>query len=414
MLPHLDVPTMLLMTAAASLTMACSLAAMQPGRREGMGLWALALMLHTATYILYTLRSVAPDWASIVLANTLLSGTFALVLAAVHQFQGREMPWRRMVPPVLVMALLFAVFIDDYRARLIVTSTLLPLQLLLILWALWRPQPPPQLRGAVLLSVGVALQVMLLSVRGVLVLTNGTSVEGLMRGSGMQSLVFMAAFVVVVLSSLGFIVMAKDRADAANRHFAAHDALTDVANRRSLIAALERDVARAVRTREPYALMMLDIDHFKAVNDTRGHLAGDQVLCHVAAMLRTRLRAQDLVGRYGGEEFLVLLPDTPLRGAMELAEVLRQAVAQTPCMHEGRALPVTVSIGVCGGRLEQGDHGDLLIHTADQALYAAKAAGRNRVEGALLPRDGPPTLPMQRPEGLAYPVPFPHRSEELP
>ncbi len=413
MLPPLDVPTMLLMTAAASLTMACSLAAMRQGRREGTGLWALALMLHTATYILYTLRGAVPDWASIVLANTLLSGTFALVLAAIDQFQGRGLPWRRMVLPVAATTLLSGVFIDDYRARLLVMGILPPLQLLLALQALWQPRLP-QVRGAVLLSVGLGLQVLLLSMRGVLVVTSSIPIEGFTRGSSMQSVVFMAAFMVVILASLGFILMTKDRADAANRHFAAHDALTGVANRRSLIAALERDVARAVRTREPYALMMLDIDHFKAVNDTRGHLAGDQVLCHVAAMLRTRLRAQDLVGRYGGEEFLVLLPDTPLRGAMELAEVLRQAVAQTPCMHEGRALPVTVSIGVCGGRLEQGDHGDLLIHTADQALYAAKAAGRNRVEGALLPRDGPPTLPMQRPEGLAYPVPFPHRSEELP
>ena len=122
-----------------------------------------------------------------------------------------------------------------------------------------------------------------------------------MQGNAMQSITFMAAFVVVILSSLGFILMGKDRSDADNRYFAAHDALTGLVNRRSLIMALERDVARAVRLREPYAVMLVDIDHFKFVNDSHGHLAGDSVLRHVADLLRTRLRAQDLVGRYGGK-----------------------------------------------------------------------------------------------------------------
>ena len=168
----------------------------------------------------------------------------------------------------------------------------------------------------------------------------------------MQSITFMAAFVVVILSSLGFILMGKDRSDADNRYFAAHDALTGLVNRRSLIMALERDVARAVRLREPYAVMLVDIDHFKFVNDSHGHLAGDSVLRHVADLLRTRLRAQDPVGRYGGEEFMVLLPHTPLGGALELAETLRRAVERLPCVGGGKEIPVTVSIGVAEAQLE--------------------------------------------------------------
>lgn len=370
---------------------------MRPERREGIGLWALGLVLHAVTYLLYGLRGQVSDWASVVLANTLLAGAFALILAAVHQFQGRALPWRRMALPVLATALLFAVFIDDYRARVIAAGVVLPLQLGMALWSLWRPHPPAPLRGAALLTVGLVAQVLLLTVRGGLVAVHGIPAQGLLQASAGQSVTFMAAFVVVVLASLGFILMTKDRADADNRHVAAHDALTGLANRRSLIAALDRDVARTVRTRESYALMMLDIDHFKAVNDGHGHLAGDQVLCHVAGLLRARLRAQDMVGRYGGEEFLALLPDTLLGGALELAESMRQAVAQTPCMYEGRAITVTVSIGVCGGRLEPADGWDMLIHTADQALYAAKAAGRDRVECAALLRDNPETWSAQAP-----------------
>jgi len=386
MLP-LDVPTMLLMTAAASATMAGSLAAVRPQRREGMGLWALALVLHTITYVLYTLRGVVPNWASVVLANTLLAGTFALVLAAVYQFQGRALPWQRMVWPVVVMAVLFVLFMDDYRACVMVAGVVPPLQIAMVLWSLWRPQPPTPLRGAVLLTAGLGLQAVLLVARGVLVATNGMPARGLLQVDGLQSLTFMAAFVVVILSSLGFILMAKDRADADNRYFAAHDGLTGLFNRRALLLTARRDVAHAARMYQPYALMMVDIDHFKTVNDSHGHLGGDRVLCHVAELLRARLRAQDMVGRYGGEEFLVLLPSTALHDAVVLAETLRSSVEQSPAMYEGRAISITLSIGVCGGRPQHAEAADALIRRADQALYAAKAAGRNRVECIALTQD---------------------------
>ena len=139
------------------------------------------------------------------------------------------------------------------------------------------------------------------------------------------------------------------------------------------------------------ALMMVDIDHFKHVNDRYGHLAGDQVLRHVVALIQQRIRAQDIVGRYGGEEFLVVLPDTTLQGARALAQQLCDVVQATPCAWEGGHIPVTLSIGVYGGVLAPQDAWDLLIHAADSALYCAKAAGRNRVE--LAQAQGPFTRP---------------------
>ena len=217
------------------------------------------------------------------------------------------------------------------------------------------------------------MEVLLLGVRGMLAATRDIPVEGLMQGNAMQSITFMAAFVVVILSSLGFILMGKDRSDADNRYFAAHDALTGLVNRRSLIMALERDVARAVRLREPYAVMLVDIDHFKFVNDSHGHLAGDSVLRHVADLLRTRLRAQDPVGRYGGEEFMVLLPHTPLGGALELAETLRRAVERLPCVGGGKEIPATVSIGVCGGPLQPADGWDRLVQGGRRGAVCSQA-----------------------------------------
>ncbi len=379
-MPPLDVPTMLLMTAAASATMAGALAAVRSRRREGMGPWALALVLHTGAYVLYALRGTAPDWATVVLANTLLAGTFALVLAAVQQFQGRSLPWRRMLVPVLVTALLFTLFMKDYRACVITIGLVAPLQIALVLWALWRPQPPAQLRGVWLVTAGLTLQALLLATRSVLAIVGGIPLQGLLRVDGLQAPIFMSAFIVVILASLGYILMTKDRAEADNRYFAAHDGLTGLVNRRALVRAAQRDVAHAVRTHQPYALMMMDIDHFKAINDQHGHMAGDRVLCHVAELLRARLRAQDMVGRYGGEEFVVLLPGTALHDAVVLAEVLRSAVEQAPAMHQDQPIAVTLSIGVCGGRPDHADAWDALLRDADRALYKAKRAGRNRVD----------------------------------
>ena len=240
-------------------------------------------------------------------------------------------------------------------------------------------------RGQWLLVAGLALEALVLGGRSVLTVALPDSATSILQGSVLQTVTFMATFSVVLVSSVGFVFMSRDRSDESNRIMAALDPLTGVANRRSLISALDRDVSRAIRTHQPIALMMVDIDHFKHVNDRYGHPAGDEVLCSVVSVLRQRVRAQDLVGRYGGEEFMVLLPDTDLVGAEQLARELCKAVEESRCLAQGagpEGVEVTVSIGVFGGHLESGDSWDMLIAAADRALYEAKNNGRNRVEVA--------------------------------
>ena len=155
----------------------------------------------------------------------------------------------------------------------------------------------------------------------------------------------------------------------------------------SLQAALVLWVLRqrslgAEQQRSRGALLMVDIDHFKRVNDHYGHLAGDHVLRHIVGVLRQRLRASDVLGRYGGEEFMVLLPGTDLHGAAQLAEQLRQAVQAAPCEWQGQHIPFTVSIGVAASADTPADPSrtsEALLQAADQALYRAKDDGRNRV-----------------------------------
>lgn len=160
---------------------------------------------------------------------------------------------------------------------------------------------------------------------------------------------------------------------------AIHDPLTCLYNRLFLIDNLERELSQAKRSGSVVSVIMTDIDHFKAVNDDYGHLAGDEVLRHFASILKTHARCSDLACRYGGEEFFLVLPDTVLEVARERAEQLRQAVAEQAAQFEGREIPITASFGVASFTLDGGMSAIDLIGKADAALYQAKKGGRNRV-----------------------------------
>jgi diguanylate cyclase (GGDEF)-like protein len=165
----------------------------------------------------------------------------------------------------------------------------------------------------------------------------------------------------------------------ALREHSVRDSLTGLFNRRYLEETLERELRRAARKGQPLAVVMLDVDHFKRVNDTFGHDAGDAVLRSLAATLRAAVRGSDIICRYGGEEFIAMLPEAGLETALQRAEALRAAVARTE-VSDGRQKigPVTLSLGVAAYP-EHGETPAALIARADEALYAAKREGRNRV-----------------------------------
>ncbi|HYT91896.1 MAG TPA: diguanylate cyclase [Gemmataceae bacterium] len=162
------------------------------------------------------------------------------------------------------------------------------------------------------------------------------------------------------------------------REQATRDGLTGVWNRVMILDILTREMTRSQRERHPLGVIMADIDHFKLVNDTHGHLIGDEVLRQVAQRLLAVLRPYDTVGRYGGEEFLIVLPGCDLETTMTLAERLRRSVAAEPVTWEGGCVHVTLSLGVDAWDREGGNLAALL-GSADEALYHAKHAGRNRV-----------------------------------
>jgi diguanylate cyclase (GGDEF)-like protein len=171
----------------------------------------------------------------------------------------------------------------------------------------------------------------------------------------------------------------RKRLEAALQAMATTDDLTGLANRRHFLARLAEEHARLQRQDTQRAVvLMLDWDHFKAINDTFGHAAGDAVLRHGAALMRDSLRKIDQVGRIGGEEFAILLSGADRAAAQVFAERLRQKVANTPVLYENRSIPVTVSIGITALTAQDATV-DAVLRRADAALYRAKTEGRNRV-----------------------------------
>jgi diguanylate cyclase (GGDEF)-like protein len=157
------------------------------------------------------------------------------------------------------------------------------------------------------------------------------------------------------------------------------DMLTNIYNRRHLDEHLRQVISAARRHDRTVGVLIVDIDHFKEVNDEHGHLAGDAVLREVAARLQQAMRTEDALGRWGGEEFLAVLTDTPPEGVRVMAERLRQVIAAAPfTLDDGSRIRVTVSVGHTNGT----EDAEVLVHRADDALYVAKAEGRNRVAAA--------------------------------
>ena len=158
---------------------------------------------------------------------------------------------------------------------------------------------------------------------------------------------------------------------------AIYDPLTNCYNKKEVEVLLDKFLKESLRYNKPLSIMMLDIDFFKKVNDTYGHLAGDYVLKEVANIIKSTIRSSDVCGRFGGEEFIVILPDTKLNGAMKLAERIRNNIQNHKFIFQNQEIPVTISIGITSA--SKNDSLFSLIERADNALYEAKENGRDQV-----------------------------------
>jgi len=193
-----------------------------------------------------------------------------------------------------------------------------------------------------------------------------------------QSIVMLALMFLSMSLNFGFLVMAIDRLRNEVADLALMDDLTGVANRRLLLQRLNEECARSDRSNQPFALLVIDLDSFKAINDNHGHAAGDACLQHFTLMAQTRLRAGDTLARTGGDEFCILLPDSTLREGAMIARRIIEVCREDAATCTTNEVPIAVSIGVAQWTREVGGFPDRLVAAADHALYVAKKEGKNR------------------------------------
>jgi diguanylate cyclase (GGDEF)-like protein len=356
--------------------------------RDGMRYCASGLAMHTLAFVLFSQRGQISDILSIVIANTLLSAALASFTEGICEFHSRALKRSLIWSPVALVLVAFIMLRDNFGMRVMVSAAIFAMQCLLAWSLLWSRRRQTIGNGKYFLLGGLAISAITLIVRAIDVATRRTAMLGSLTDSNsIQTLTFMGSLTSLVLLSIGFVLMSKERADDLNRTLATQDELTNLANRRALNLSLTNEWARSVRTGQPLAVALVDVDHFKSYNDCYGHQSGDECLRSVANAIKASVRrAGDLAARYGGEEFVIVLPHSDAAASVLLAESVRATVEALCLPHAQSPLGrVTISIGIAV--LEHASHPDIdhLLRAADRALYQAKEGGRNQVREACAP-----------------------------
>ena len=381
----LDIRTLIMLAAVVALLNGASLryvlreypADLSPSIR----LWTLGVLAQATAWILFGLRDQVPDWLSIVGANSLLSLAFAQQVHAVRLFGGLPLGRVAVYAPavaVLLDEIVFTYAVPSMRLRLLTATPLFCLQMIQGGLSLVSSAAVSRRSGRLTAAAFFALAAVLVA-RVVYESLHTEVLRSAFWDSPMQTIVFSFASLFVVVATLGFVLMCSDQLYRELERQAMLDPLTGISNRRTLDLLAMQALASAQRHTRPLALLLIDADHFKRINDECGHAAGDDALRLLAATLRRGLRNEDLLGRLGGEEFVAVLPESDTEDALASAERLRRAVEELDFTVPDRPVPLRISVGVA--TLRDGDDLATLLRRADAAMYAAKRAGRNCVRG---------------------------------
>ncbi len=344
-----------------------------PASIRGLGEWATASALIFVSTLLLGTRGMIPDLFSVVAGNFLLLVGLALFHIGSQRFLGRPAwtrPWAGLILASLPIMVWYTQVEPHYGIRVLTMSVLM----MLLTGAHAQTIARHGIR-----SLASYLCIAALLVQTVAQIVRFFSAFGTTPDSSLFILsptqtyfVTTYAFCMLILA-IGVVLMATDKLRAEFEHLARHDSLTGALTRRAFLDACDQELERGQRKNRVSSLLIMDLDHFKAINDSYGHQAGDRVLIDFVARTGELLRRPDQFGRFGGEEFVALLPETTLDEALVVAERIRAGI------EHGRTQPgCTVSIGVAASVPGESTM-DTILGRADEALYRAKAAGRNCV-----------------------------------
>jgi diguanylate cyclase (GGDEF)-like protein len=378
---HFDIASLLLAMTVCMVTMAIALPAVMgevdaPARCAQAGV----ILQGVAWALLLTSGLVAPgsitDRALSTLAMAGITGGLALNAAAFDLWCGRTPQIRIPLLIAVVMPVGYSIGFSSYSFRVGWANGLLTLQMAFLVASVWRKPAVPVGKWRWLLAVSVIAQMIVTLGRGVLGAFFTASYPSFLAPHPVNYAFALIANATTVLSLMAVLLAHRDEAARELERLATVDGLTGVLNRRAWLSLATTEMAVSVRYGHPVAVLMIDLDHFKQINDTHGHSVGDAVLKEVAYLLRKQLRAFDLAYRLGGEEFLILLPGSDLTHAEDLAERLRARVGSEQV---AGGIPVTMSFGVGASEADETFDYPAVFARADAALYRAKSRGRDRV-----------------------------------
>nr|WP_308495301.1 GGDEF domain-containing protein [Duganella qianjiadongensis] len=344
-------------------------------RKNGLRTWMFGVSCQSMAYLLLAQGGRDTTLLSPMLGNGLGALSVSLYFVAIRQFVGRpySKPWLAlMVGSIVVVG---AVAGQKYQLATIFNSFVYGTLELLNALTLWRASQTESKPVQRTVALAYFLMGIVLPLRACALILSQMNTDYLSAAPVWHQAIFIFGFVYIVVTKLGFVQMCKIKAESMIAQQSLTDGLTGLANRRAFDNALQIALNSAARDGRPFSVVLVDLDHFKALNDCFGHLAGDAALVAFGQRLRTGLRLQDDAFRYGGEEFCVLLPNTD---ATEAAVVAGRLCAKVALAEQNGHPAQTASFGVAIWR--RGDTADTLIGRADDALYRAKSLGRNRVE----------------------------------
>ncbi|MES2185565.1 MAG: GGDEF domain-containing protein [Pseudomonadota bacterium] len=343
----------------------------------GLREWAAGPVMCAGAAMLFSVRGPAPPGWTLLATNLLLSTGVLFLYIGSMRFHGRRdsmWPW---AVPMLALAAVVACFVwiwPNFRARVLAGNTLMAV--IVVTHAVFLLRHGLKCFSRYFAVTALLVLAVLLVLRCVSALAHGASAQSAADLNVVQVWYTAGFSLCMVMFCIGAILMATDGLRAELERLATRDSLTAALNRGAILQACKDELHRFARGGRSFSLMMLDLDHFKQINDHHGHLVGDQVLADFAQRTRQLLRPHDRLGRYGGEEFLILLPETALDSANLVAERIRADVSCVPGLPQ-----CTVSIGLTTSR-NAADTLDAMLARADAALYRAKDKGRHQAESA--------------------------------